>query len=663
MVKALVLGAELGRRAVHGIANIPGTETAIARGIIASGRLVPSSIEAGAGERSALKSFHEKAATALFDANRRGARKLLDKTDLVSAKDPDWLERMAERYIKFGAYEAALTMRQRAVELDSENPLRWVALSQSLRRGAGESVIHDTVAGLATGPGSDVAAASDALEKAESLDPGNAFVLHERGRLELIHGDWKQGVDWMERALQIQPKFRWWFDLGAAYRKPHINDQDRSLDAYEQALTLNPRHVASYRGVIIMGCRGPQDWPRLWQNAVRFESARRRRRRARLALMDELAVLFSQAPEPADVDRSIETLEAAHARGLRLSWNTTALIGYRLQFLGRLREGFTLRRGLAERTLAWLGTASADNSRHRQKVLAALIYLGRFDDAQQLIDPLPWIPGTQVERHRLEKMAADLHLVRGKLDSLVQYGKDRAAELPLPGEERMRNLVSGKRVAIVGPADTGDRLGAEIDDYDIVVRPRFMEEIDPESAQRLGSRTDIAYFNGRDFAEAQQMLGNAAESGALKLVVGRALTSQALESELPEWLRFYRHDYSLGYHGQLLGIGRIAYDVLQFEPAEVSVFNMDFYTGQRAFGSGYRDAKDQGLGPYSIVNEILLVHDLVSEHRMAKAMAATGTFNAKGVAGEVLALDEDEYLNKLETSPALQYRVGSVEAT
>lgn len=140
------------------------------------------------------------------------------------------------------------------------------------------------------------------------------------------------------------------------------------------------------------------------------------------------------------------------------------------------------------------------------------------------------------------------------------------------------------------------------------------------------------------------------------MVVGRGLSLDTFDQDMPDWLRFYRHDFSLGFHGPPMGIGRILYDVLQYQPAEVGLFNIDFFSGQTAFSKGYREDKDQGLGPYSIVNEIILAHDLAFEHRLTKAMAATGVLQAHGVAGKVLALSEAEYVEKLEASSALTPR-------
>jgi len=61
-------------------------------------------------------------------------------------------------------------------------------------------------------------------------------------------------------------------------------------------------------------------------------------------------------------------------------------------------------------------------------------------------------------------------------------------------ENFFSDLINGKRVAIVGPAQNDLNNGKEIDSFDIIVRFNYKgENID---AKNYGSRTDISYFNG-----------------------------------------------------------------------------------------------------------------------------------------------------------------------
>jgi tetratricopeptide (TPR) repeat protein len=658
MVKRLVMAAETAQKAIRSLSAIPAADTALARAVLGTDRkLARGAATDLSSKKSALGSFREKVATVLFEANRGGAIKLLEQLEPETINDAATLEHLALRFTKLKEYSAARLLRERAAVLEPENPLRWVALSRSLQRTSWGAVVHDPVAGLEHGPSADTAAARDALATAQQIAPDNAYVLHERGKLEFAHGDWPTGLGLMRDAAEMEPKAQWWSDLAAAYRKPHVAELDKSFDAYERALQLKPSSPTAFRGLLLMGCRADQDWARLWRNAERFEGARTRRGRGtRMGLMTVLRPMFAEAATNADISAALVRLKVAAVKGHRLSWPTTSLLIYRLHFAQRMRPGFALRRDQAERTIAWLGTASAAHSRHRQKLLSALLYLERYNEAQQLIDPMPWQPASTPERHRLEKMAADVHLIQGRTTPLMDYARARAQDLPLPNEEAFRSVIAGKRVAVVGPADTGDRLGEMIDTYDVVIRPRLMTEFSDEEAARLGSRTDISYFSGRDLTEFMPVAREAVDSGELKMVVGRGLSMSSFTEEQPDWLRFYRHDFSLGFHGPPMGIGRILYDVLQFEPAEIGLFNIDFFTGQTAFGAGYREDKDSGLGPYSIVNEILLAHDLVFEHRLTKAIAASGVVTGHGVAGDVMGLSEEDYLQSLTESPALKTR-------
>ena len=69
------------------------------------------------------------------------------------------------------------------------------------------------------------------------------------------------------------------------------------------------------------------------------------------------------------------------------------------------------------------------------------------------------------------------------------------AELQLMEAGRYADLMRGRRVAIVGPADTlvGRGQGTLIDSYDIVVRINGLWPVRPTLVQDYGSRTDVLY--------------------------------------------------------------------------------------------------------------------------------------------------------------------------
>ncbi|MCL1998694.1 MAG: hypothetical protein FWG65_08000 [Turicibacter sp.] len=56
------------------------------------------------------------------------------------------------------------------------------------------------------------------------------------------------------------------------------------------------------------------------------------------------------------------------------------------------------------------------------------------------------------------------------------------------------NYISGKTVAIVGPAYSEVEQGAEIDSYDVIVRLNYMGKASTAASSLAGSRTDVAYY-------------------------------------------------------------------------------------------------------------------------------------------------------------------------
>lgn len=657
MLKPLVLGAEAGRRAMGLAAKVPGADLAAARAVVASGRLVPTTTESALTPgRARLRTLHEQAATVLFEANPTGSAKLLESLDLEAIDDAGYLERLAQRFLKVKEYEAALQMRLRAKDLEPQNPVRWVALARSYQRAAKGGTVRDSVSGLVEGPVADGEKAREALQRAAELAPEDPGISYQLGRFEFDHGHVEAGLDRLQEVTEKHPAYRWLLDYAHRARRPHVLQMERAQRAYEQALALRPTSSVALRGILATGTRAAQDWAGMWESALVFEASKKRGYARRRELLDQLTPLVTAPHVSAEQAEAIlALLQDAEDRGIRLRWATVSLISYRLQFAGQLRAGFALRRSLAERTLRWLGDSSGGHAGHRQKLLAALSYLGRTQEALELIDPLPWQPSTERGRLRLEKLRADTRLLHGDVQPYLDYSAQVRKATPLPGEEKMAELISGKRVAVVGPAETSDELGELIDSYDVVIRTRFQAGFVAENARRIGSRTDITYYAGRDQGLLAAEGAVAAESGDLQMVVARPLSMDSVRSllggETPEWLRVGRHDFAVCFHGAPLGVPRIIYDVLQFDPAEIGLFHADFYAGEQAYSQGYWEAQHVGFGPHSKMNDVITAHDLDSDFQLMQAFAATGRLTAHGASAEVMALEKDEYLRRVEAAP------------
>lgn len=523
------------------------------------------------------------------------------------------------------------------------------ALLNSRRRG----IVTDPVRGLTTGYVRNYEGEALAeLDAALDLAPGDPVLLYEKGLLLFERGAIEDGLAHLEVAVAKKPHGPWLREMASAYRRPHVARFEQALSAYERAFQKNSKDRRSLLGIVNIGVRGTLDWPRVWQSARQLEL---KEGASSSPYWDEdfgplLDRTFRPDATGQEVQEMLQLLDALEARGRSLQPDVLGFLATRLQFMGHLGAGYALRAKLARQKSASVAR-DFNGLRHLVK---ALVYLGDYDRAASLSEVRFWPEADPATLRKHEKVHAEAQLMRGHAGPYIEYSEQTRAANPLPADDAMEELVRGKRVAIVGPVDTGDQLGSLIDDYDVIVRPRFNPDFVAHHTEAMGSRTDIVYINGQDLEDDIPQMARAVEEGSLKLAVARPLSYHLHHERELSWLRFYRQDFGLHFHGFALGLQRFAYDILQFDPAEIGIFNTDMYTGSDAFASGYRDAKDIGFKPGSIMNDLIVNHDLLFDFKYMRALEATGIVTLHGKAEEVGHMDPDDYVKAMEAGGALQ---------
>lgn len=582
---------------------------------------------------------------------------LADAADRDGSAHPNFLDRVAARAAEAGDVDTAVRLRRRALELDPESAHRYVALAKTLSSVSEQGVVHDWILGLAKGPvQSSDGEILDLLGRAYELAPGNPYVLHEYGTALIGAGQVAEGLPLLEMAVLKQPGEDWFMELAEIYRRPDVAKFEKAMTFYERVFDENPQNTKALSGIINAGTRGPMDWARIWRSVRKLET---RKKKAATPYDDEqmrgqLDHLFWKGADPTEeeVFALMEGLERAANTDSHLHPMALSLVITRLQFARHFAAGFVLREGAAKERSRTLRKSAITTPQQLRNLMKAHVYLDDAETAASLADPRFWESGEVTERLQIEKMRADAELMSGRPEAYIEYSRKARKRMPLTADDTMEKLIRGKRVALVGPAETGDRLGHIIDEYDVVVRPRYQPEFIAENRDAQGSRTDITYYSGQDLTTLFESISGAAEAGDIKVVNARPFSHAAHAHRNLKWLRFYRQDFSLCFHGGSLGIQRMAYDLLQFQPEEICVFNSDLYTGNSMFTTGWRQGNT--FGPYSHINDIVVSHDVKSEFKFMKALMATGIVTAQGRAAEVLAQTPDEYVRAVEDAGVLR---------
>ena len=572
----------------------------------------------------------------------------------------------AAAVVRYGAGRAsALPAGQRAVlgaarriqpgAQDEESGSYRGLLAQMLResatgenRGAEQGLVYDPIAGLVSGP---VASARDtaAAQERYDQDPADPAAQWRLGRALFAAGQTGRGLELMEAAAAARPTAATLLALAAACRKPYIGRFEQAFALYQQALALNPNDLRAVEGIINTGARSRFDWPLIWAGAAKLKPTRGPL--AAPQLWAQVEPLFTQEPTESEVAAAEAALQAVSRQAHRLHQLLLEVLIVRLQFLRRFRLARDLRDAMARNRIKELRGIPLESALWLKHLLGGYAQLDQLSKAAAIATRPPVHAATELSRFQLEKLRADVALMTGDAGPLQAHAATRRAQFPLPGDSAMLELVQGRRVAVVGPAATTEEFGALVDSYDVVVRTRARGRVTPEEARRGGSRTDIAYYNGRDLGAMWQDAGRAAEDGELRLAVARPFYATLVDSA-PDWLRFTRSEFGLYFRGASLGLQRMIYDLLQFAPTEIALFGADFYAGARSYPPGYRT--HDGFGPDSPLNDIVMVHDLVFERRLMQAFCATGLLTPHGVAAEVLELTDAQYIDRLERGTGLR---------
>lgn len=215
-----------------------------------------------------------------------------------------------------------------------------------------------------------------------------------------------------------------------------------------------------------------------------------------------------------------------------------------------------------------------------------------------------------------------------------------------PADIPLRDLITGKSIAIVGPVDTGSRNGAEIDSFDLVLRFNYKGMAGYDSAA-FGSRADFSYYVDAALRNGSfELLARAMND--LQLIMYDTRKTAGIFPELFAMVQKpMRIRYPIGYNhtnpffkGTPNAVQRALFDILRFETGPIKIFNTNLWISNKVHPA-YRNNQS-----YRVTN--LVRHDPLSNFIFTKRLLETGLIQAdQGLAG-VLALSEAAYIDALD---------------
>lgn len=200
------------------------------------------------------------------------------------------------------------------------------------------------------------------------------------------------------------------------------------------------------------------------------------------------------------------------------------------------------------------------------------------------------------------------------------------------------SLVSGKTVAIVGPAASSTKSGNEIDSFDIVIRINFKGNKNFGDPIMNGERIDISYYNYGTTANLDESIF---QGSLLSYVVPMNSTSYIKTNE-----KVRENTYSPRVlNGIPNMIQKIVFDILLYNPSSVKIFNCNFYAGKSIYDSSYQDMKKNEL---TIRN--LALHDQWTQVCYIRNLYRNGLIQVDESCKNILDMSCKEYFLNLKSN-------------
>lgn len=574
-----------------------------------------------------------------------------------------------------GDYPAAIVVLSEALEIDSGDPRIHFRLGFAHERLAATTQPDTHAMGLLPETTDGWSAAKLAYRQAIRLEPSNPKYLYRLGTVLLHLGEANSAVAAITRSLDLDGRLpaRWW-RLGRAIsavghqmgaHTPAL--MESSCRALRRALELDPDFELARRHLVRNEIRRA-NWPgasgATWYPPPDEDVGSRGLSRSEMKGLRSYLESLEEDPDPTPVEEAL-SLPASRLRPVPIEWWYP--LHWRLLSQKHFSLAFLAKDAMAERTIE-LPREFEDLalSKHLE-VVRALAYLDRFDAAKEYLRGLRSEWTSEADQLLIRKIAADVALATGEIDEHVALLDLHIGDSPSPAERHFREMIEGRRVAIVGPADTTLSQGAEIDDYDVIIRTKYLPRALDGHAETAGSRTDLSYYTLGSASILADQIGVALRENHLQMAVFRPSAYKAGDESIVQVgdLRYMPSEYRASFRAAMFAIQRIVYDVVRYRPATVKVFNVNFFASMEEYRTGYRFDPTNDFVSRGFVRPLTAFpHDFRSDFILTRRWVETGLVEVDPVATEILSLEPSEYLALLDRKRLAPDQAGSeVNAT
>ena len=210
-------------------------------------------------------------------------------------------------------------------------------------------------------------------------------------------------------------------------------------------------------------------------------------------------------------------------------------------------------------------------------------------------------------------------------------------------DQEFAEYVKGKRVAIVGPAQTNLKSGNEIDSYDIVVRFNYGGKDKIGNREYVGSKTNVTYHGGRRSGALRKMQNTEFLMDLDWMVLKIHTESKKLNIKNVKERGAHRHMW-LPFMGVFNKIQLTVLDLLMFEPEEIKIFNTNFWLGSKLYHENYT----AGVFDDNSIIRSNAIHDQTTQINLIRNLWNSGLIKVDNELAAILMMKNEDIAKKYD---------------
>jgi hypothetical protein len=216
-----------------------------------------------------------------------------------------------------------------------------------------------------------------------------------------------------------------------------------------------------------------------------------------------------------------------------------------------------------------------------------------------------------------------------------------------------KEYLEGKNVAIVGPTSSIEKLGQEIDDHDVVIRPKFKKKFIEDNIELLGSKTNVSYYQ---YESSNSAIDYASLEHLDYIVNSSAKIIETLNNNITKKTRALEFNFNRLWSGYTTHLQKILLDIIlnKEDTNNIKIFNFNFFISKNMFLPNYRGNPRLNSSDYTSTNLHKLWtlhswHDNLSNWKVTKVLVNKYKIMTTDEINELLNYTDDEFMSRMDS--------------